>query len=170
MRPDMRIMGEMSMNLARFVVSGSAVVAVVLMSGCDPQAGSAGSTTPPVPVASSAAPVSAAPSVAAIDAVTVKACGDLKKDIKENADRVAKAEKIGPPVGNVAVSAQWAAGSTAVIAHSIGANDAVSAAADKVQKEMMALGDAYNKSASAKPSKKKLDAAVKELNAACAAP
>jgi microcystin-dependent protein len=102
------------------------------------------------------------------DGATTKACADLKKDIADNAGKVAKAKKIGPPVGNVAVSAQWAAGSASVIAHSIGANDTVSAAADSVQKEMMALSDAYNKSANAKPSTAKLDAAVKGLTTACA--
>ncbi|RKE07881.1 hypothetical protein C8E86_2720 [Catellatospora citrea] len=34
---------------------------------------------------------------------------------------------------------------------------------------MMALGDAYGKSATAKPSKQQLEAAVKDLNAACSA-
>ena len=92
-----------------------------------------------------------------------------QKGHRDNADKIAKAEKIGPPAGHIAVSAQWIAGSAAVIAHSIGANDAVSAAADTVQQEMMNLGDAYNKSANAKPSKTKLEAAIKELTAACSA-
>ncbi|MEV6845158.1 hypothetical protein [Actinoplanes sp. NPDC051411] len=93
----------------------------------------------------------------------------MKNDIKDNAAKIAKAKKIGPPVGNVAVSAQWAAGSAAVIAHSIGTAETVSTAADEVQKEMMNLSEQYNKSASAKPSEKKLEAAIKGLNTACAA-
>jgi hypothetical protein len=52
------------------------------------------------------------------------------------------------------------------MAHSVGGNEAVSAAADKVQQAMADLGDAYD-SADAKPSRKKLQAAIKELDAAC---
>jgi hypothetical protein len=160
------------MHWTRLVLSGSAIVAVIAMSGCDPKSSSEGSTTSAAPTASSAAaspdPVvsSAAP---AHDAATTKACADMKNDIKDNAAKIAKAKKIGPPVGNVAVSAQWAAGSAAVIAHSIGTTETVSTAADGVQKEMMNLSDAYNKSASAKPSEKKLEAAIKGLTTACAA-
>jgi hypothetical protein len=164
-RPDMKIMGETSMHWTRLVLSVSAVAAVIALSGCDPQPNTAGSTTSPAPAASSTAPTSNSVN----DAATAKACNDIKKDIKDNADKVAKAEKIGPPAGNIAVSAQWSAGSAAVIAHSIGANETVSAAADAVQKEMMNLGDEYNKSANAKPSKEKLEAAIKDLNAACSA-
>jgi hypothetical protein len=157
------------MHRTRIVLSGAAIVAAIAMSGCDPQPDK--STAPPAPVASVAPAASAAsaPSTPADDAASAKACTDLQKDIKDNAGKVAKAEKIGPPAGNIAVSAQWAAGSAAVIAHSFGANEAVSAAADKVQKEMMALSDATNKSANAKPSKARLDAAVKDLTTACSA-
>ncbi|MCG5446023.1 hypothetical protein NIE79_004587 [Micromonospora sp. NIE79] len=110
-----------------------------------------------------------APSTAGNDAATVKACADIKKDIKDNAAKVTKAEKIGPPAGHFAVSAQWAAGSVAILAHAIGANEAVTAASEKIQNEMMALSDAYNKSADAKPSKKALEAAIKELDSTCSA-
>jgi uncharacterized lipoprotein len=162
----MKIMGETSMHRTRFVLSGLAIAAVIAMSACDPQPSAEKPATPPTPAASATA---APATTAADDTATVKACTDLKKDIKDNASKVAKAEKIGPPAGNIAVSAQWAAGSTAVIAHSIGANETVGAASDKVQKEMMALSDEYNKSANAKPSEKKLDAAIKDLTAACSA-
>ncbi|MDG4824625.1 hypothetical protein O7635_22475 [Asanoa sp. WMMD1127] len=166
----MTIMGEASMFRNRLVLTGAAVVAVLAMSACDtePAAESAATSAPAAPT--SAAPTTAAATTApAVDGVTAKACADIKKDIEDNADKVAEAEKIGPPAGHIAVSAQWTAGSAAVIAHAIGANPTVSAAADKVQQEMMALGDAYNKSAKAKPSKKKLEAAIKELNIACSA-
>jgi hypothetical protein len=156
------------MHWNRLVLSGSFIAAVVAVSGCDPQPaaeGSANSTAATAPAASSAAPAT----TAANDAGTVKACEDMKKDIKENAAKVAKAAKIGPPAGHIAVSAQWTAGSAAIIAHSIGANETVGAAADAVQKEMGNLSDAYNESAGAKPSKKKLEAAIKELDAACSA-
>jgi hypothetical protein len=156
------------MYRTRLVLSVSAIAAVIAMSGCDPQPTSEASTTSTAsaaPAATSAAPTSSPTN----DAATAKACSDLKKDIKDNAAKVAKAKKIGPPAGNIEVSAQWTAGSTAVIAHSIGANEKVSAAADAVQTEMNNLGDAYNKSANAKPSEKKLDAAIKNLDTACAA-
>lgn len=156
------------MHRTRLVLSCSAIAAVIAMTGCDSQPSSEKTTTLPAPAASSAAPATEATTQAANDAATAKACDDIRKDIKDNARKIAKAEKIGPPAGHIAVSAQWIAGSAAVVAHSIGANNAVSAAADKVQKEMANLSEAYNKSADAKPSKKKLDAAIKELNGACA--
>jgi ABC-type enterochelin transport system substrate-binding protein len=164
----MKTMGDTSMHRTRLVLSGLAIVAVIAMSGCDSEA----STSSPAPAGSSAAPTTEAatiPANPATDAETAKACDDIKKDIADNAGKVAKAEKIGPPAGHIAVSAQWVAGSAAVIAHSIGANEKVSAAADKVQQEMNNLGDAYNKSADAKPSKKNLEAAIKDLTAACSA-
>jgi len=158
------------MHRTRIVLTSVAIAAVVAMSGCDPQPASDGATTPPpAPTASSAAPATSAATDTAIDAVTAKACDDIKKDIEDNADKIAKAEKIGPPAGHIAVSAQWTAGSAAVIAHSIGANATVSAAADTVQQEMMNLGEEYNKSAKAKPSKQKLEAAIKKLTVACSA-
>ena len=157
------------MHWTRLVLTGSAVAAAIAMAGCDSPSTSAQSPASP-PAASSAASAGPAASSAAPahDAATTTACGDIKKDIHDNAAKVAKAKKIGPPAGNIAVSAQWAAGSAAVIAHSIGASGAVGTAADKVQKEMMNLSEEYNKSADAKPSEKKLDAAVKELDTACA--
>ncbi|WP_422735617.1 hypothetical protein ACN263_18355 [Micromonospora sp. WMMD729] len=161
------------MNRNRLILIGLAVTAAIAVSGCDPQPESADTATSPSPAASSAAPTggtaSATTSTAANDAATVKACADIRKDIKDNAAKITKAEKIGPPAGHFAVSAQWAAGSVAILAHSIGANEAVTAASEKIQDEMMALSDAYNKSADAKPSKKALDAAIEELDAACSA-
>ncbi|MGC4815692.1 hypothetical protein ACLQ29_34785 [Micromonospora sp. DT228] len=161
------------MNRTRLVLSGLAVAAAIAMSGCDPQPKTEGTAPSPSTVPSSAAPTggaaTTATSAAAIDAVTVKACADIEKDIKDNAAKITKAEKIGPPAGHFAVSAQWAAGSVAILAHSMGANQAVSAASEKIQNEMMSLSDAYNKSADAKPSKKALEAAMKELDTACSA-
>jgi hypothetical protein len=165
------------MHRTRLVLTVSAVAAVIAMSGCDPKpsteasATSAATGTPNTAAATTSAAAAddaaTTSAAAADDAATAKACADIKKDIQDNATKVAKAAKIGPPAGHIAVSAQWTAGSTAVIAHSIGANQAVSAAADKVQQQMEALGDAYNKSASAKPSQAKLQAAITELNTAC---
>jgi hypothetical protein len=165
----MRIMGDTSMRWTRIVLSGSAVAALLATSACDPKPSSEAAAAPPTAAASSAAPVSSPAGTATKDAATTKACAYIKNDIKDNDRKVAKAKKIGPPAGHIAVSAQWTAGSAAVVAHSIGANEKVSAAADAVQTEMMALGDQYNKSANAKPSTAKLDVAVKNLNAACSA-
>jgi hypothetical protein len=146
---------------------------MIVVAGCDSKKDAeAAATTPAAAPASSAPAADPSPSAseaAGNDAATVKACADLKKDIKDNASKVAKAKKIGPPAGHFAVSAQWSAASASVIAHSIGTSDTVSAAADKVQNEMNALGEAYNKSANAKPSEAKLNAAIKELDTACAA-
>jgi hypothetical protein len=165
----MKIMGETSMHRNRFVLSGLVIAAFIAMTGCDTRSTSEGAA-PTTPAATTPAVSAPAPTSAAVnDAATEKACDDIKKDIDDNADKIAKAEKIGPPAGHIAVSAQWVAGSAAVIAHSIGANETVGAAADKVQQEMMDLGDEYNKSPNAKPSKKKLEAAIKDLDAACSA-
>ena len=106
---------------------------------------------------------------ALVKSVTLEVVGIIQKDIKDNAALVAKAKKIGPPAGHIAVSAQWIAGSATVSGHIIGANEKVSAAADKVQKAMAKLSDEYNKSGSAKPSTKELDAAIAELTTACSA-
>ncbi|MEU4555239.1 hypothetical protein EV382_2753 [Micromonospora violae] len=161
------------MNRTRLVLTGFAVAAAIAMSGCDPQPKSEGAATSPSPAAASASPTGGAEttptSAAANDAATVKACTDIKKDITDNAAKITKAEKIGPPAGHFAVSAQWAAGSVAILAHAIGANEAVTAASEKIQNEMMSLSDAYSKDADAKPSKKALEAAIKELDAACSA-
>ncbi|MGW5556475.1 hypothetical protein ACWER9_04515 [Micromonospora sp. NPDC003944] len=161
------------MSRSRLVLTGLAVAAAIAMSGCDPQPESEATATSPSPAASSAAPTGGAatttPSAAANDAATVKACADIKKDIKDNAAKITKAEKIGPPAGHFAVSAQWAAGSVAILAHAMGANEAVTAASEKIQNEMMSLSDAYSKSADAKPSKKALETAIKELDTACPA-
>ncbi|MFD6566518.1 hypothetical protein [Micromonospora profundi] len=157
------------MNRTRLVLTGLAVAAAIAMSGCDPQPKPEGTATAPSPAATSAAPTGGAATTATNDAATVKACADIKNDIKDNAAKVTKAEKIGPPAGHFAVSAQWAAGSVAILAHSMDANEAVTAASEKIQNEMMSLSDAYNKSADAKPSKKGLEAAIKELDTACSA-
>jgi len=154
----MTITGENSMHRTRLVLIGPAIAAVIAMAGCDPKPPAADSTT--------AATSAAAP---ADDAATRKACTAIQKDIKDNAALVAKAKKIGPPAGHIAVSAQWIAGSATVSGHIIGANEKVSAAADKVQKAMAKLSDEYNKSGSAKPSTKELDAAIAELTTACSA-
>ena len=153
------------MHRTRVVLIGSAIAAMIAMAGCDPKTTSAGSATAPATTATTATSA-AAP---AVDAATEKACTAIKKDIKDNAALVAKAQKIGPPAGHIAVSAQWIAGSATVIQHSIGANETVAAAAGKVQSAMSELSDEYNKSGGAKPSTAKLDAAIKELNAACSA-
>ncbi|MEU8161972.1 hypothetical protein ACFY3B_03660 [Micromonospora parva] len=161
------------MNRTRLVLTGVAVAAAIATAGCDPQPESTDTSTSSSPAATSATPTAGAATTAASPAAdgaaTAKACADIKKDIKDNATKIAEAEKIGPPAGHFAVSAQWAAGSVAILAHSMGANEAVTAASEKVQNEMMGLSDAYNKSADAKPSKKALEAAIKELDTACSA-
>ncbi|SNS93975.1 hypothetical protein SAMN05421812_102438 [Asanoa hainanensis] len=153
----------------KLFLTGVTITALVALSGCGTETKSEETASSPAPAATSAAPTTVPTTAPAIDAITAQACADIKKDVKDNADKIAKAEKIGPPAGHIAVSAQWIAGSAAVIAHSIGANATVSAAADKVQQEMMTLGEETNKSARAKPSRKALDAAVAEFNTACSA-
>jgi ABC-type enterochelin transport system substrate-binding protein len=157
------------MHRTRLVLTGLAVAAALALTGCDSQSTSDDAPAAPAAAASTGVPETDPPTLPPNDTFTTKACDAMKKDIADNADKVAKAEKIGPPAGYIAVGAQWAAGAAAVVAHSIGANDTVSAAADKVQREMTKIGEAYDKSADAKPSKKNLEAAIKDLTAACSA-
>ena len=162
----MKIMGETSVHRTVIVRSVSALAVVLAVAGCTPASDTDRTTAAPAPAS---APAATTPSPAGNDAATVEACEAIAKDIKDNAKKVAEAEKIGPPAGHIAVSAQWIAGSAAITEHTIGANETVSKAAEAVQKEMMTLSDEYNESAKAKPSKKNLDAAIKDLNTACAA-
>jgi hypothetical protein len=104
-----------------------------------------------------------------MDATTEKACDELTKAVDETAKKAASAEKIGPPVGYIAVSTQYIAGATAMTAYSIGANEAVTAAAGKVEAAMSDLDKAWNANPKKAPSKAALNAAVKELKTACAA-
>ncbi|GIE86335.1 hypothetical protein [Actinoplanes regularis] len=147
----------------------SSALALAALTACDPASEPAAAPAPKVGAGSAAVPTATSAAAPAMDATTKKACGELLNAVAETAKNAADAEKIGPPVGYVAVSTQYIAGSAAMSAYSIGANETVAAAADKVNAAMEDLDKAWNANPKKAPSKADLDAAVKELKAACAA-
>lgn len=148
-------------------------IAMMVLTGCgEPEKSTTASA--PTTTTTSAAPASAAaapsPSVTTLDAATKKGCTALLASIKETDKQVAETEKIGGPVGHVAVGAAYIAGSAELSASSIGITDLkVREAAGKVGDEMSALDEAWQKNPGKKPSEKALNSAIAELKAACAA-
>ena len=138
------------------------VIAAVVMTGCKDD-NEATAATGPAPTTPSAA----ASAAATLDAATKQVCTTLAKDITSTTKKVAAAEKIGPPAGYAAVSAQYSAGAAAFYAHSIGANDEVNDAAEKAATAMSDLADKWGKNPKAKPSKTALSGAGRKLTAAC---
>lgn len=148
----------------------SSVLVLTALTACDPatepEAATGAGSAASAPVAT---PTTTAPSEApTVDAATKKACGELIKAVNETTKKAAEAEKIGPPVGYIAVSTQYIAGATAMTAYSIGASPEVSAAAKKTADAMDALDKAWNENPKKAPSKAGLTSAVKELKTACA--
>lgn len=156
----------------RRIAFGLLVSSVTFMAGCAGSSGEstgAGPATNPATTAASA-PVAPGPSATTLDAATKKACEALLASIKDSDKKVAAAEKIGGPVGYVAVGAEYLAASADLSARSRGVTDAeVKDAADKVGDEMTALDEAWQKNPGKKPSEKALTSAVTELKSACAA-
>ncbi|GAB1692350.1 hypothetical protein [Krasilnikovia sp. M28-CT-15] len=162
------------MHRTRLGALSSIIVAAFALSGCTagatPADGSgkpgAGDAVALTPVASRPASP-AVPSAPALDAATKTACAQVSKDIKAALAKAAKAEKIGPPAGYAAVSAQYSAGASAIYANVIGANAAVNGAARQVATAMGKLADIYATAPRIKPSRQDLEAALKNLTAAC---
>ncbi|MFJ8580137.1 hypothetical protein [Micromonospora sp. NPDC093277] len=159
------------MRSTRLALLAPAMVAMLVMSGCNdgksPEAsGAAPSTAVATPSAAPTATETAAP---AMDAATRSACASLNKDVESTLKEVADAEKIGPPAGHSAVSAQYSAGAAALYLHALEANEAVSAAVEQVATAMSDLADTWAKAPKKKPSREPLTAAVKHLDAACSA-
>jgi hypothetical protein len=160
------------MRSIRLGLIGSAIVTVVVMAGCTDAHNSAGDSARPsgstAATSGQSTSTSAAPSgTPAVDADTRTACTLIKGDIDAAMANVATAEKIGPPAGHDAVSAQYSAGAAALYAHMFGASTGVSDAAKQVAKAMSDLADAYAKAPATPPSKAALDAAVKQFTDAC---
>ena len=156
----------------RLVTLSVTVLAATVLAGCDDGGDdTASDAAPTTPAASSAAPApSLEPSVpAGLDEATKTACANLDKDIKAAQKQIAEAEKIGPPAGHLAVSAQYSAGAAKLYVHMIGIDGTVNTAAEKVTTAMTGLADEYMKDPKKKPSKAPLTEAVKELTTACAA-
>jgi hypothetical protein len=161
--------------IKRYSIVFSSIIAIAALSACTPAEKKSTEAAAPAPATSAAggasAPATAAASEApaGLDDKTKKACTTLFAAIKDNEKKVAKAEKIGGPVGYVAVGAQYLAGAAELYAKSLDATATeVSDAASKVGDEMTALDAAWQKNPKKKPSEAALDKAVGELRAACA--
>ncbi|WP_089015354.1 hypothetical protein [Micromonospora inositola] len=104
-----------------------------------------------------------------MNADTRTACTTISGDIETTMAKVAKAEKIGPPAGHSAVSAEYSAGAAGLYAHMFTASTKVNDAAKHVATAMSDLADTYATAPEETPSKTTLSTAVKQFQAACAA-
>ncbi|MGR6320146.1 hypothetical protein Q2K19_25130 [Micromonospora soli] len=152
------------MRSARLGLLSSVAMAMVVMAGCTDGTDAADTAAPRTGGDASATPAT----VAGLDAETKAACATMSADIKSTMAEVAKAEKIGPPAGHSAVSAQYSAGAAGFYAHTFTTSDAVNAAAKQVATAMSDLADTYATAPAKKPSRTTLDTAVKQLTTACA--
>jgi hypothetical protein len=146
-------------------------MAVIVVAGCNPDNDSPGDSAKASGGSAAATPSttsSATPSgAAAMDADTKIACTTISGDIETTKAKVAKAEKIGPPAGHSAVSAEYSAGAATIYAHMFNADTNVSNAAKQVATAMSDLADEYATAPKKAPSKTTLDTAIKQFNAAC---
>ncbi|MGC9669358.1 hypothetical protein ACNTMW_22730 [Planosporangium sp. 12N6] len=157
------------MRPVRFGLLGLAITAVVV-AGCTDGNDSAGDSAKAGGGNAAATAQSTATSgTPATDAGTKTACSEISGDIETTMAKVAEAEKIGPPAGHSAVSAQYSAGAAAVYAHMITASTKVSDAAKQVATAMSDLADKYVTAPKEAPSKAALDTAVTQFKAACGA-
>jgi hypothetical protein len=104
-----------------------------------------------------------------MDAATESACAAIDKDIQAALKKVAAAEKIGPPAGHSAVSAQYSAGAASLYANAFTTSTTVNDAVKQVATAMSDLADTWAKAPKKAPSKASLNTAVKQLGTACSA-
>lgn len=161
------------MRPIRLGLLSSVVMAVVVVPGCnandsaDDSAKSGGGNA--AATADSTSPSATPDGAAAMDADTRTACTTLSGDIETTMAKVTEAEKIGPPAGHSAVSAQYSAGAAGLYAHMFTPSATVDDAAKQVATAMSDLADKYATAPGEKPSKTTLNTAIKQLTAACAA-
>jgi hypothetical protein len=156
--------------IKRYAIVVSSVIAVAALSACTPaEKKSTEAAAPAAGTASAPAPAETSQDPVGLDAATKKACTTLFAAIKDNDKKVAEAEKIGGPVGYVAVGAQYLAGAAELYAKSLDATETkVMDAAGKVGDQMTALDAAWQKNPKKKPSEAALNKSIDELKAACA--
>lgn len=151
------------MRSIRLALIGSAIVAALVTAGCDsnnksesPGSSAVGTSQSPAPSASSGG-----------EGDSKAACTAITNDIDTAMKNVADSEKIGPPAGHSAVSAQYSAGAAALYVSTIDASPAVSDAGKQVATAMSDLADKWATNPKEAPSKAALDTAVKQLKTAC---
>lgn len=157
------------MTLHPVALLAPAAVALIAMSGCTegndtPSAGSAETSAP-----ATTAPPSLTPTAAGLDAATKTACTAAEKDITSALKEIAETEKIGPPAGHLAVSAQYSAGAASLYVHAFTDNDQVNDAVEGVATAMTDLADIWAEAPEKVPSTTDLTTAQKILTTACAA-
>ena len=131
-------------------------------------AGCTGTTSAPSTTAPSSGAAAATSSAKADSKADSKAgCTAIVADIADTIAKVADAEKIGPPAGHNAVSAQYSAGVAVLYSHMIDASQPVNDAAEQVAKAMTDLADTWAKAPKDKPSTAALTTAVDKLKAVC---
>jgi hypothetical protein len=160
--------GEEMMRPTRIGLFSAVIVAVAVTAGCDggnDSTGSGDAAAAASPTATSAAPAGGP----AIDADTKAACTAISGEIRNTIAKATEAEKIGPPAGHSAVSAQYSAGAAALYVHMFDASGKVNDAAKQVATAMSDLADTYATAPKKAPSKATLNTAIKQFNAACAA-
>ncbi|SBT40492.1 hypothetical protein [Micromonospora auratinigra] len=158
------------MRTIRLVLGGTALLAAMLVAGCDD--GNDTANTAGTPAAAAATPQATSTATAGATGLPADAketCTKLDADIKAALGRVAKATKIGPPAGHSAVSAQYSAGAAGMYVHTFTSSDAVNNAAKQVATAMTQLADAWAKNPKQKPSTAELDAAVTQVHTVCRA-
>lgn len=149
---------------------GSAVLGLVVVAGCSDGSGSAAAPESTGAATTQAAPASSGPASApGLDAATKAACTEISADIEAAMDKVADAEKIGPPAGHSAVSAQYSAGAAGLYARAFTGNSTVDEAVKQVAVAMSDLADKYVSAPKKAPGKSALETAVKQLETVCAA-
>lgn len=168
------------MRTIRLGLISAAMIAAAATAGCggdDPAGGSTpsggGGPSGPAQATTGAAPATAASAGpdggSAMSADAKAACTRIKGDIKGALAKVAEAEKIGPPAGHSAVSAQYSAGAAGLYVHTFTSSAAVNDAAKQVATAMTELADKYAANPRTKPSTAALDTAVKQVETVCAA-
>ncbi|MGN9812085.1 hypothetical protein ACTMSW_22345 [Micromonospora sp. BQ11] len=160
------------MRGTRLGLFSSVIAATVVLAGCtdgggstgDPVASGAASTAATTPAAS---PSATATGAAGLDAATASACTAADGEIRTALKKVAEAEKIGPPAGHFAVSAEYSAGAATLYAQAFTTSPAVNDAVKQVGDAMSDLADRWTKAPSKAPSRTALTTAVKRLETAC---
>jgi hypothetical protein len=160
--------GEKTMRRTQLGLMGSVIMAVVVMAGCTD--GSAAGDSAKSGGGNASTSTGATPSIAAaMDADTKAACTNISGDIDTTTTKVTEAEKIGPPAGHSAVSAQYSAGAAALYAHMFTGSAKVKDAANQVATAMSDLADTYQTAPKEAPNKAALTTAINNLKAACGA-
>lgn len=150
----------------------SLIMAAMVVAGCNGGDNSAGDSAKSgggnAAATAQPTPTSATPSDApAINADNKTACTNISGEVETTMAKVSDAEKIGPPAGHSAVSAQYSAGATSIYVHMFTASGEVNDAAEQVATAMSDLADKWATAPKKAPSKANLDTAIKQLKAAC---